>query len=296
MRALVDLRVDLWLTKHQLSTWRAGLPNEWDFTNHSKAELLERALRDQVFTDIGEFNEEEQGVLQELIDTGRIHCDILELDAESGKAKVGYTFASPLHALYNEAMLVLYHRTYDLKYKGTIQELNIYDFVLNVFKKLSPSSMQRSPRYGYGMVQQSDEPKAQIHDEFYRCCHIHAHGVVRNYSRLGTQGGRVDFLIPSKRWAIELLREGDDIEKHYSRFIEDQGLHEWPIHANVSSFLLLDSRYEDEDYIWQPCPDLPCLYRVVFRYGGAPGSKTISKLEILDNNLKSLTELMLDDK
>ncbi|KAJ2926641.1 hypothetical protein H1R20_g10452, partial [Candolleomyces eurysporus] len=190
-------------------------------------------------------------------------------------------------------MLVLHHRTYDLKYTDTIQEFNIFDFVLNVFKEFSPRSMQRSPRYGYGMVRQSDEPKAQIHDEFYRCCHIHAHGIVQNYSRLGTQGGRVDFFIPGKWWAIELLREGDDVEEHYSRFIEDEGLDEWPIHADVSRFILLDCRYEDEDYMWQPYPDLPHLYRVVFRYDGAPGSKTVSKLEIFDNNLKSLTKVTL---
>ncbi|KAJ2926640.1 hypothetical protein H1R20_g10453, partial [Candolleomyces eurysporus] len=270
-----------------------GLPHEWDFTNRSKANLLERALRDQVFTETGDFDEEEREVLQELINMGRIHCDILELDAESGKAKVGYTFASPLHALYNEAVLVLYHRTRDFKYTSMPQELKIYDFVINIFKNFSARSMQRSPRYGYGMVRQSDEPKAQIHDEFYRCCHIHAHGTVRNYSRLGTQGGRVDFLIPGKWWGIELLREGDDLEKHYSRFIEDEGLHEWPIHADSSHFILLDCRYEDEDYMWQRYPDLPHLYRVLFRYDGAPGSKTVSKLEIFDNNLKPLTELIL---
>ncbi|RXW13866.1 hypothetical protein EST38_g11989 [Candolleomyces aberdarensis] len=247
MRALLNLLVDLWLTQHEISTWKAGLPNEWDFTNYSKAELLERALRDQVFTYIGEFNEEERAALQDLINTGRIHCYILT----QSRARPRLDTPSP-HALYNEALLVLHHRTYDLKYKATIHELDIYDFVLNVLKRFSPRSMQRSPRYGYGMDRQSDEPKAEIHDELYRCCHIHAYGKVRNYSRLGTLGGRVDFLIPGKQWAIELLREGDDVERHYSRFIKDEGLQGWPIYADVSRFILLDCRYEDEDYMWDP--------------------------------------------
>jgi len=37
-------------------------------------------------------------------------------------------------------------------------------------------------------------------------------------SRIGNASGRVDFYIPVKKWGVELLRDGDRLENHSSRF------------------------------------------------------------------------------
>ncbi len=38
------------------------------------------------------------------------------------------------------------------------------------------------------------------------------------FPEFGSAKGRVDFFVDSKKWAIEVLRNGDRIEEHLARF------------------------------------------------------------------------------
>lgn len=245
LKALADPCVGRWLTVKPVLTWINGLSGAWEVDNSFTSPPLELILRDQVFTETEELSDYVRKAFQNGVTVGRIHCDILALDPRTGKPEIGYTFASPLHAHYTESMLELYARR-SYKNRDYIQEPTVYDFVVNVLKRFSIRRMQRTPRYGYGMVRRSDLPKPQIQDEFSRCCYVHSHGQVRNYAILGTQEGRVDFFIPSKRWAIELLRDGDDVQKHYS-FFSTQGCYEWLTQEEISDYIVLDCRYEGEN-------------------------------------------------
>ncbi len=74
---------------------------------------------------------------------------------------------------------------------------------------------------GLGVAAQQRTVEAQYHDEFYRAC---SEVLGRAYLRsewsdqsIGSSG-RVDFFIPDVGWAIELLRDSDNIEEHIARF------------------------------------------------------------------------------
>ena len=71
-------------------------------------------------------------------------------------------------------------------------------------------------RVGPGFVQRP--PEAQFQDEFYRCCHAYSKGSVLTFPEFGSKTGRVDFYIPTKKWGVELLRDGDQLEQHSARF------------------------------------------------------------------------------
>ncbi len=61
-------------------------------------------------------------------------------------------------------------------------------------------------------------PEAQYQDEFHHCAHLHAEGSLVLFPEFGSAKGRVDFFVNSKKWAIELLRNGDRIEENLARF------------------------------------------------------------------------------
>ncbi|PVF92942.1 hypothetical protein CPB86DRAFT_716433, partial [Serendipita vermifera] len=78
-------------------------------------------------------------------------------------------------------------------------------------------------------------PEAHYQQELYRCCGVSSTHI---FPEFGTRTGRVDFYIPSKKWAIELLREGDNINGHCKRFSDGHYNHSVP----VVDHLVLDCR------------------------------------------------------
>ena len=63
-----------------------------------------------------------------------------------------------------------------------------------------------------------EPPEAQYQREFFRCCHAISNGSLVAFPEFGTKDGRADFYIPSKRWGVELLRNGDQLAQHWGRF------------------------------------------------------------------------------
>ncbi|PWY72095.1 hypothetical protein BO83DRAFT_446512 [Aspergillus eucalypticola CBS 122712] len=61
--------------------------------------------------------------------------------------------------------------------------------------------------------------EAQYQDEFYRSfCKLAGRGVPISTEWARTNSGRVDFFIPEKKWAVELLRAYDRVDDHIRRF------------------------------------------------------------------------------
>ena len=56
-------------------------------------------------------------------------------------------------------------------------------------------------------------PEAQFQDEFYSASSKQAHGSV-SFPEFGTKNGRIDFFIRSKKWGVELLRDGNRLSQH----------------------------------------------------------------------------------
>ncbi|KAL3489859.1 hypothetical protein BJX62DRAFT_226271 [Aspergillus germanicus] len=83
--------------------------------------------------------------------------------------------------------------------------------------------------------------EAAYQDEFYRAFtkvagqHIF---IVSEWSR--TKAGRVDFMIPSKRWAVELLRDGDRLGEHIARFRPSGRYHDWIRDGHIVSWIIIN--------------------------------------------------------
>jgi hypothetical protein len=83
--------------------------------------------------------------------------------------------------------------------------------------------------------------EAQYQDEFYRSFHsVVGQGVQisSEWSRSGN--ARVDFYIPKKKWAIELLRDHNDIKGHIRRFQEGGLYYPWIKENKVKDWIIID--------------------------------------------------------
>ncbi|PVF96259.1 hypothetical protein CPB86DRAFT_709453, partial [Serendipita vermifera] len=105
----------------------------------------------------------------------------------------------------------------------------------------------------------------QYQEEYYRCVHEITQGDVKispEYAAAaGTRPGRIDFLIPSKKWGVELTRNGNKLDEHASRFADDGAYGQWLQTSDMLDYVLLDFR--NTRPMW-PHQDIPKLYHVVF--------------------------------
>jgi hypothetical protein len=82
-------------------------------------------------------------------------------------------------------------------------------------------------------------PEAQYRDEFYRCCYDLTTGSLTTLSEFGKAEGRVDFYIPSKKWGVELLRDGQLLEQHNNGFSPTG---QYGMTLDIDEYILLDFR------------------------------------------------------
>ncbi|KAL4755534.1 hypothetical protein BDW72DRAFT_189285 [Aspergillus terricola var. indicus] len=83
--------------------------------------------------------------------------------------------------------------------------------------------------------------EAQYQDEFYRSFNQVAGRGVPIFSEWSRTGdGRVDFYIPEKQWAIELLRDHDRVDEHIFRFKEGGKYHSWLEENMVDDWIIID--------------------------------------------------------
>jgi hypothetical protein len=148
-----------------------------------------------------------------------------------------YTFASPLQQQIWSWRL-LPSPNYQLPYQ------DVFSFVKDTVARFRPSQLTGSDR----PVGASDyRPReAQYQEEYYRCVHKVTDGNVQispEYAAAaGTRAGRIDFLIPSKKWGIELTREGDKLDEHVSSFANKDAYEHWFQTPDMLDHILLDFR------------------------------------------------------
>jgi len=83
--------------------------------------------------------------------------------------------------------------------------------------------------------------EAQYQDEFYRgFTHVAGRGVPISSEWSRTKDGRVDFYIPEKKWAIELLRDHGEVDEHISRFKEGGKYHAWLKEKMIEDWIIID--------------------------------------------------------
>ena len=120
---------------------------------------------------------------------------------------------------------------------ASFEATDILPFTIEVIRMFSRQILSAERTIGPGCVQRALE--AQYQDEFYRCCREHSNRGVLTFPEFGTAAGRVDFYIPSKKWGVELLRDGDRLGQHAGRF-SLTGVYQKTL--PLSDYIILDFR------------------------------------------------------
>ena len=87
-------------------------------------------------------------------------------------------------------------------------------------------------------------PEAQYQEEYCRRVHKLTEGNVRitpEYAAAtGSRPGRIDFFIPSRKWGIELTRDGNELSEHATRFVDGDAYGQWLQSSDMTDYVLLD--------------------------------------------------------
>ncbi|KIM24926.1 hypothetical protein M408DRAFT_228604 [Serendipita vermifera MAFF 305830] len=152
--------------------------------------------------------------------------------ADGGMVK--YRFASQLHELFTEWLL--------LRREYLIKDSTIQAFVLKVIEHFSPQNLQTRGDLSSSSTPQSI-PEAQFQQEFYRACGIYTGNCVTTFPECGTAKGRIDFFIRSKKWGVEVLRDGHKLYDHSSRFTTGE-YGKWIKTGKMDDYIMIDFRSE----------------------------------------------------
>ena len=154
-----------------------------------------------------------------------------------GEDQPVYVLPSPLHRAYFEWKL--------LPSSTTLPFLTPFDVSIAAIKGFQPSRLSGSPRR-VGDAGAYRPPEAVYQDEFYRSLLHLTRGCVRvssEYSSAkGARLGRISIFVPSKKWGIELLGDGSEIEEHGPRFLFDSAYGAWLTASDLTDHIILDFR------------------------------------------------------
>lgn len=143
-----------------------------------------------------------------------------------------YIFTTGLHELY----LAHYLEPKGLDITAAASYHDLPTFVFHVIKRFSPNQLSPNERLGPANIVRPQE--AQYQDEFYCCCLDYTDKAIKTLSEFGNRKGRIDFYIPSKKWGVELLREGDRLEGHSSRFYGEGAY----VDMQFDDYIIIDCR------------------------------------------------------
>ncbi|KAG8822700.1 hypothetical protein FRC17_009488 [Serendipita sp. 399] len=165
-----------------------------------------------------------------------------------------YDFPSPLHRqIWSWLLTCSDQSNFSGDLFALIQAI-VARFRLN---KLSRSDRRVEP-------DERTPPEAQYLNEWYRSLHEIMMGnavISPEYATApGKRAGRVDFFIPSKKWGIEIIRDGSKLREHSDRFLT--GAYSALVHSgDIVDYALLDFRHTVPTV---PTPDIPKIFYVVF--------------------------------
>jgi hypothetical protein len=186
----------------------------------------------------------DEEALNECIHNGWVHSDVVDLHAPDSPER--FVFPSPLHAACFAWRLIPQH---DVCHFQTIHEMS-----LAVIKNFKPSRLRAPLLVGSSF---RDRPlEAVYQDEFYRALYEVTEGATittpEYSSTSGDSLGRIDFFIPSKKWGVEILRDGQALPEHHSRFGIRGTYGQWITGGDMEDYILLDFR------ITKPRKQRPC--------------------------------------
>lgn len=192
---------------------------------------------------IGNANVFRDLLINESIDHGPKHGEALEwchkhgfIQSDAFEEQVYYVLPSPLH----EAFLSWKLMPSDV----VIPYDSVLELAIAVICQFSPSQLL-TPRRRTNGTPQDKPPEAQYQKEFYRGLFKlfgGAFGSPEYGTERGTRQGRIDFFIDAKKWGIELVRDGNELYEHGSRFEETGAYGVWLTANDMLQYLTLDFR------------------------------------------------------
>jgi len=266
----------------QSGGWTRGLPTSRDLQTTGVADMFCHLLQNGSIEGTSPSD-----VIQFCHKSGWIHSTPVTISDQV------YVFPSPLHRLYMEWKL--------LPSSTTAPYDTLLDISIAVIQAFQPSQLSCPPRR-IGDAGADRPPEAAYQDEFYRSLFQVTGGCVRissEYSSAkGTRSGCIDFFIPSKKWGIGLLRDGNNIQEHWSRFLEHDAYGKWLEFSDMMDYIVLDFRSTRPQKSYDPTVQhqtdikrsfegIEKLYYVVFV------NNHFNHVEILNNNLEKVTGFAL---
>lgn len=109
-------------------------------------------------------------------------------------------------------------------------------------KNFSPRNLQHCLKGKLSTAEKLRPVEAQYQDEFYRSFNSTVGRGVPIDSKLArTLDGRVDFWIPEKKWAVELLRDHEGIANHCDRSNNPDGQYRpWINSGKIQDWIIID--------------------------------------------------------
>jgi hypothetical protein len=208
-----------------------GLPSDQDIQDN--ADVFRRILEN------GTLAPDRKGQLKEALERCHSRGWIQSEIADDFYERIHYIFPSPLH--------IAYMSWYRPPSSEPILFDSLYDLALEVIACFKPSQLTNMKRkIGGGLEDRA--PGAQYTFEFYhglfQCCSGNVRITPEFASGTNTGcAGRIDFLIPVKKWGVECTQDGDRLAAHSERFDQDTGAYRAWLESNkMEDYILLDFR------------------------------------------------------
>jgi hypothetical protein len=210
-----------------VNVFRRGLPSLLELQEPKHARVFRAVLRNNSVSKEMLGDEEDKKALENCFKMGWLHATV-------GQDGIRYIFTTPLHQWFIE-----YHLGTKVADSTPINR-DLPDFAFDVIRGFSRTILS-TKRQIVGTSNVQRPPEAQYQDEFYRCCHKYSNGSLISFPEFGNASGKVDFYIPCNRWGVELLRDGDRLEEHSSRFTGTGAYAK----MNFDDYIILDFRTKE---------------------------------------------------
>jgi hypothetical protein len=157
-------------------------------------------------------------------------------------SSIRFTLPTPIHAVL---------LSWILEPRNTIPSFStLFDLVVAAMRKFKPSQMQLAiRRAGMTLIPADNNmpPDAQYQDELYRTMLDVTHGNVCISPEFASAekakvAGRIDFYIQSRKWGIEITRDGKLLQQHSDRFKPQGAYGKWLSTGEMDDYILLDCR------------------------------------------------------
>jgi hypothetical protein len=152
---------------------------------------------------------------------------------------------------------------------ATVEAMDLNTFVKTVVGSFSYTALSNPQRHTAGPQATPSIPEAQFQNEFYRAIYKVTNGGSGLWisPEFGTpqssaHTGRIDFyLMGSKKWGIEILRNGDHLDEHVRQFGPGGAYNVWLTTGQITEYVILDFRTHS-----QPRKKIPSAFSKVLTY------------------------------